>query len=475
MKKTIMLILFILAAMQVSAFQIAEPANKKYNTTNIALEVTHASGLDNITYTLDNGPEVLACQNCSNYSAVLVVSEQSHFLEAFGTKNNSDYYDNVTFDVNLPAATPDFKIGLVSPEAKTYYTKSIFISVISNATLDRIRYKSDGGSYIVACTNCSNYNRTLNFSEGTHTVTFEGKIDGKTKEVSVQFRIDLENKFTFDLIKPASGTFESGVIPVEIKSNATLDRIRVRLGGYDKSCYNCSLFNDTLNLSDGWYTLKATGKLDSTEKEAAVQFKVGNLTDIDDDDNKTKGNKSSENRTRPSFVNGFEKLPKLLKEGEISDSDLADILRKNQLNPGIINRLIKTGKLGNESLDAILDHQRFKAVGIWDKMLVIFGYKGHTYAAQIAEIYELPEKTEQKLLARDDIPKGLAKKVQEKLEVHKKKATYGQGDGQENNTRGKSMEVGKQLPPGLEKKKDDLPQGKEKKPDNKGNKGKGKN
>jgi hypothetical protein len=320
--------------------------------------------------------------------------------------------------------------------------------------------------------------------EGQHTVTFEGRLDDKTKTISVQFMIDLKRSYTLDIAEPKPQHYVSGLVPVSVRSNTSLDRLRIRVGGIDRSCYNCSEYNGTLDLVNGTYTLRATGYLENTVKESIIVFSVGNATLPHGDDN----NETRQNETKPRFDNGFEKLPKLVEDGKISDSDLAEIIRENQLNPGIINRLIKTGKLGNESLDAILDYQKFKAVGIWDKFLVFFGYKGHTYAAQIAEIYRLPDKLEQKLIMRDDLPKGIAKRIQKDLSDHMESNEEGKKE-LKNNT--KTLEIGKQLPkgpskyenpkPGQDKKEDRIPPGQSKKEeksqagkDKQDNKGKGK-
>lgn len=449
-----LLIMTLVLVFSVSALEITSPEATTYNSTEIQFSVIHNETLDNINYSIDVNNTILACENCSSYTAVLVLAEGEHVIEVTGYKDNETYDDSVNFTIELPVDYPDFSLEIVSPEDKIYDSTEIEFSTTVNETLDIIKYKIDSGSFVTVCENCSFYNSTLNVSEGEHTLTVKGSLGNKTKTETVDFGVELEKMFTLQIVKPEPKTYEPGLIDLEVSANTTLDKITVKVSDYEESCDNCSNFTDSVNLGEGNYNLQVKGQLGNTEKNVIVNFKVEkddgeDENDTDDQDNET---------GLPRFALGYEKLPKLVENDEISDSDLAEIIRNYQLNPGIINRLIKTRKLGNESLQAILDYQKFKPTGIWNKLLAFIGYKGNTYASQIYKNYKLPEKLQQKLVTRDDLPKGLAKKVQQELRVNV-------NENKPEQKPNKTLKVGKQnkVPPGLAKKQDNPGMGKGKK------------
>ena len=353
---------------------------------------------------------------------------------------------------------------ITEPEENTYNSTIINLNIENNETLDNISYQLNNESIILACENCSSYNQTLNLTEGNHTIEATGVIGNNTFTDTVEFSILLpivdENitlDFSLTINSPTNKTYNITSIPLDIEANETLDEIGITIDSYfEVVCENCSSYNGILNLSEeDDYTLTVQGKLANLTKEVVVAFTV-------EEEEETEEEQDNENETYPRFTLGFEKLPKLLESGEISDEELADIIRNNKLNPGIINRLIKTGLLGNSSIEAILDTQ-FKPTGILRKLLNWIGFKQETYASLIYENYNLTQKANHKILARDDLPKGYANKIQEKMQqqiqrqikIHNVEQDV---QNQDNNKKAKqSLEIGrqnngKQIPPGLAKK-----------------------
>jgi hypothetical protein len=471
MKKLTILFMAFLLVWSASAFEIVSPENETYNSTTIDFIINHNESLDNITYVI-NGNETLACENCSDYNTTLELSIGTHTINAFGISGNNSYNDSVTFTIEEPVVIPDFSIEIVSPENMTYNTTSILLSVTANETLDIIRYKLDNSSFVTGCENCSSYNETLNVSEGDHELVVEGTLGNITVSESVMFFVELPDnesyEFTLEIVEPEATEYEPGIIEILVEANRTLDSISLEMNGYNASCENCSGYNDSVNLSVGNYTLTVTGILTNVTKNASVSFSV-----VEEEDNETE---PDDNESEPRFSLGFNKLPQAVANGGISDAELAEIIRNNKLNPGILNRLIKTGMLGNESLEAILDTQ-FKPMGILRKLLAFIGFKQSTYASEIYENYELSNDLKQKLVVRDDLPPGQAKKLQQDLSFELQEMTQESSDTEEvsDEKPGNSLQVGKQngnwMPPGQAKKINGNGFGKNNNP----GKGKGKN
>jgi hypothetical protein len=341
-------------------------------------------------------------------------------------------------------------VEVLSPDDKTYEDGEIALNISASREVDEIEYRIDGGVWIEACDDCDSFEDELGLDEGEHNLTakatFGDKIDTDFVEFDIRFP---ENDFDFDIIKPEPKDYGND-LSILVRSNVTLDRIEVRIGSaYDEDCDDCAKFEDVFELENGTYTLVAKGTLDDVTKQKTVVFTVNKDDDTDDDDD---DGTYDDGYGKPRFDLGFNKLPQAVEAGEITDEELAEILRDNKINPGILNRLIKTGKLGEESIEAILENQ-FRPQGLFGKLLSWIGIEQSTYATEIYKHYNLSEKLEQKIVTRDDLPKKYVEKVKANLQkkVHGKKAAQvdAQGDGESN-----SLAIGKQIPPGQAKKMD---------------------
>jgi len=298
----------------------------------------------------------------------------------------------------------------------TYNTTNITLIITNNETLDLLNYTLNNVT-VVACTNCTNYTENITALEGNNTLSVVGIIGNETFMDTVNFTVIIPKEETVDfeisIIEPTSMIYNHSMIEVNVSTNMTVDSLSVRFDddNYSVVCENCSYYNDSFNLSEDNHTFYVLGILGELEKEVIVDFEI----DLEEAEvNDTETNETDDNETYDfRFDTGFEKLPQAVANDELSDHELAEIINNNNLNPGVINRLIKTGKLGNESITAILNMD-FKPPGIFGKLFGFMGFKGNTYAAQIYENYNLSQGQEDTILETDDLPKKYRNEIKNK-------------------------------------------------------------
>ncbi len=71
--------------------------------------------------------------------------------------------------------------------------------------------------------------------------------------------------------------------------------------------------------------------------------------------------------------------------------------------------------LGNERIEALLEVE-FQPTGVFGKLFYNMGFKGKTYANQIAKKYKVNETIQENIANHGDLSKGQAKKQQRELE-----------------------------------------------------------
>jgi hypothetical protein len=464
-EKTIIIIVAIFSVMILAGFaagfEITSPEAATYNSTNISLSISHNETLDTITYNVDSGTEVLGCTNCSSYSTGLTLAEGNHTITATGNLGNDTFTSAVNFSILLPSEPVfnDFSITINSPTSGMNSTENIVnINIGSNISIDKISYALNNQTFVTACENCSNYNASLNLSNGNYTIYAQGKLSDLVKNSSAQFSVvvpaPINNNtgngtgnetgnntlgqnasFSLRLIKPEAKRYYESMVPLEIKSNTTLDSISYILdsGNVTLACSNCSKYDTKLNLSNGSHIISVFGTLGNSTVSINRSFSVNTTKPPRHDDDKNETEKSR-------FGKGFQKLPKIVAGGDITDEELAEIIKNNKLNPGVLNRLIKTGKLGNESINAILDTQ-FNPPGILRKILNVFNIKKSTFASLIYQYYNLSDKEEKKLFTRDDLDEEYKKSVKKKIEEKtEEKVKVSDEDDVK-----KSVKIGKQM------------------------------
>lgn len=408
MKFPAILFAMLLAVSVATALTINEPSGEYSGIVRVNLTTNET--VENLSYSLLEDSAWDACTNCSELIDNLNLSAGNYTIVAVATNGNSTTSVNGTFSVvNLPLPevndtnetnqTPsvltNFTLAVTAPIATTYNSTTVPLVVSANETLDSLSYSLDNASSTQLCTNCSQANATLNASEGNHTLTVEGVLGNLTKNVVVSFTVSL----------PATSGNET---------------------------------NTTNNQTN----------------QTGTNSTNGNQTN----GNQTNTNQTSGNQSEPRYTVGLNKLPQMLEAGELTDSELAEIIRNNKLNPGVINRLSKSGLLGNESLQAIIETQSTPP-GIWRKLAGFFGVHIPTAKESLIENYELTEEQLEAIEAAPDVTEKGAAKAAAKAQTKQtppglaKKQAPAQADDDESDDSQQETQTGKPTtPPGLAKK-----------------------
>lgn len=420
LKKILFLAMLCLLALPSLAFKIQSPEATVYSSTEISLNIISNQSLYNISYSIDNSQNILACQNCTNFSTSLNLSLGNHTIDAFGVSENETFIDTVSFSIqenqtfNLTNGTINFTIEVIEPKNIAYNATEIGVKVLADKLLNNLSIKIDNQSYQQLCQNCSSYNTSINVTEGNHTFYAKGSLSGTEKEASVSFSArnsppQPQEGLNLIIVSPQPRNYTSKTILFNFTTNLNSTINYVLDNQVYTACASCSSFLKFVTLQSGKHILFVNATAGNLSDAETVNFSIiSNKTKIPKNETK---NKTATRR----FGKGFEKLPKLVEKGEISDEELAEIIRSNKLNPGIINRLIKTGRLGTESIEAITETQ-FKPKGILKKLLKLLGIKQKTHADLIYENYNLTLRLEYKMLSSDDISDEYVKKIEKKLE-----------------------------------------------------------
>lgn len=406
-----------------NAFEIKSPEAITYFDNEIQLEIKANQTLDTINYSIDNGLNISACYNCSDFKTNLNLSFGNHTLNTYGALQNEVYSDSVSFEIkenqtqtnqSNQSSQVNYTLTINKPENIKYNTSIIDVGISSDKTLDNISIKLDDNNYQLFCSNCSAHNATINVSEGNHTLQAKGSLSGIEKQAFVNFAVafpppQVQDGLHLAIISPQPRNYTNKKILFNFSANIN-STINFLLDNHEyNACINCSSFTKLVNLQTGNHTLTVNAILGNLSDSQAMNFSImPNLT-------KAPGNETKNNTDARKFTKGLNNLPKLLEKGEISDHELAEIIRHSKINPGIINRLIKTGKLGDESIGAILETQ-FKPNGILKKILKLLGINQKTHAELIYENYNLTLRLEYKLLSSDDISEDYAEKIEKKLD-----------------------------------------------------------
>ena len=194
-------------------------------------------------------------------------------------------------------------------------------------------------------------------------------------------------------------------------------------------CVNCFNFTIELeNLTNGMHQIFVKGETVNETVNTSLFFLINttlpsdNMSeppDAGDGTNMSDGNDTNvsdgEINKLPRFSLGFNKLPKRFDRGELSPEELTGMILNNKLNPGIINRLAKTGKLSQENKDAIINNQ-FLPPGILNKLLGLIGFARNDNLEEFVENSNLTDSQLSTLIERNKIPKKTAVKLIEEYE-----------------------------------------------------------
>ena len=371
----------------------------------------------NLSYRVDTGNETSLCTNCSVANTSLPLPRGNHTIVIMASSANETA--NQTLDVTIgPAAPASLELTVTAPSANTTYLRKVPIDIAANrnATLS---YRIDDSNATVLCSNCTSGNASVEMSTGTHAIELNATSGNESTTKLVNVTV---TDFSITVVSPTARAYNGSPasVLVNVTGSERLDSIEAVISSWNASCSNCTDLVQRVNLSAGEHTLSAVGTLDGLDSRVSVVFSVTNTSP----ENETRGNETKTNESEPRFTVGLNKLPQAVESGEYTDPQLASIIRNNSLNPGVLNRLIKTGKLGNESINAILDTQ-FAPEGIWHKLFGWLGIGRPSVPEEVANTYNVTAQQAQQIAVRHDTPPGLAKKVVEQARERTRSITSG--------------------------------------------------
>lgn len=406
------------AAEESPSINIASPLGGQYNLSNVLLNGSTSLQVDEISYNLDNSSYSLLCNNCSYFSKTLEnLSDGTHVVGVLAVLNQTNHTASRSFSVNTSVPIEQLELTVSSPVNATYSNNNVTLNFAANHNAN-ISYKLDGNSFIDVCSNCVNFISTLyNVSNGVHDLKLKA-IDNNNQfaQVDRQFTINFtqpianQTNITEPLVltvaSPLNQTYTTRNISLSATTNH-LANISYKLGIRDRVlvCSNCTSFNYVfIGLSNGVHDLRVFAKDNSTQVEILRRFYVNATKEPETPRNYTKRNFTGE------YARGFEKLPKDFASGNVTNAELIEIMQANKLNPGVLNRLIKTGKLSQEAIDVMIETQ-FMPPGIMHKLFGWFGWGGNDLVEELMKHYNLTESQIQELINKQPLPRATLQKL----------------------------------------------------------------
>lgn len=274
-----------------------------------------------------------------------------------------------------------------------------------------LKYKLDSNSDVVVCNNCSNFQVTLNnMANGLHTVKVTGVTSNETDDSTISFSVNETQDLVVTITQPSENSLHLNndvILRASMNTAGTL-KYKQDSNAEVTACANCSTFSVVLrDLANGQHTVKVTGTSGSKTDDATVTFSVNQ-------------SKPKENETeKHKFAKGFQKLPQQFAAGEVSEAELKSILQSNRLNPGLLNRLARTGKLTPDLIDTIIETQ-FLSAGKAGKLLGILGFGRNKVVETLARNYNLTDEQLARILERSEMPKGAIQKMIKDIKLGQK-------------------------------------------------------
>ena len=240
-----------------------------------------------------------------------------------------------------------FELEIESPNPIEHNASIINLSVRSNVTLDLLNYSLDNQLQALACENCSGFSKEFNLSNGTHTFDVFGFAGNERAFDAVNFSINLIElnntpingtnnatngsaslpaNLTLTIASPKSITYANKTVLLNFSTSINSTISYILDGQQQNACTQCTEFSSLVVLENGQRNIGVNASSGNLTVLQNVTFVV-NQTQIINNTNQTKPIKNDTNATS-RFSKGFEKLPKLVEEGQISDSELAEILKK---------------------------------------------------------------------------------------------------------------------------------------------------
>jgi len=392
---------------------VASPLNQTYTTNNISLSSTinHNS---NISYELDGNSAVSMCNNCVSSTLTLYnLSIGAHTLRVRAVDEfaQSKQIDRA-FNVNLSQPVESLALYVISPLNMTYASRNISLSVTTSHA-SNITYELDSNSAVTLCSNCTgSFTILYNLSSGMHLVKVRA-LDGfaQTAQVNRVFEVNVSEPpvaLNLNVISPLNQTYATDNITLSATTNK-LANISYKLGVGDRvlGCTNCTSYRRNFgDMHNGFHDLRIYASDNSSNVEVLRRFYVN----VTEEEHEGEHNETHRNFTG-GYARGFEKLPKDFASGNVTNADLIEIMKSNKLNPGVLNRLIKTGKLSNESITVMIETQ-FMPPGLMHKLFGRwFGWGRNDLVEELMKHYNLSEAQIQELINKQTLPRATLEKL----------------------------------------------------------------
>ena len=387
---------------------VASPLNQTYATNNISLSSTTNHNA-NISYELDGNSAVSMCNNC--VSSTLTLYNLSNGAHTLKVRALDDYAQSVqidrAFNVNLSQPVESLALYVISPLNMTYASRNISLSVTTSRA-SNITYELDSNSAVTLCNNCTgSFTILYNLSSGVHLVKVRA-VDGfaQTAQVNRAFEVNVSEPLVtlnLNVISPLNQTYATDNITLSAITNK-LANISYKLGAGDKvlGCTNCTSYSrNFVDMHNGFHDLWIYASDNSSNVEVLRRFYV-NVS-------QPERNETHRNFTG-GYARGFEKLPKDFASGTVTNAELIEIMNSNKLNPGVLNRLIKTGKLSNESITVMIETQ-FMPPGIMHKLFGWLGWGNNGLVEELMKHYNLSEAQIQELINKQTLPRATLQKL----------------------------------------------------------------
>ncbi len=413
MKAAIALLALLLIS-SASAIDIVSPQPARYNLSTVKLVLLDDHISDNISYSVD-GTWNNGCFTCSVFDKTFTLGLGDHVISVRSTTNSTVTESSVNFSIGPPSnktasvnTSPPYIVTIDNPRPITYFSTKVPLAVRVSREVYAISAVIEG-TYGKLCEHCSSFNSTLNISGGNQTVLVTGWFNGSRIEQTVNFNVFDSSKPTFslDVRSPARATYYNHTIDLQVISNVTLDSLELSDGTKTQlACTTCSSYTAVFDLTQGSYKLVAKGTVGNRTRETTVNFIV-----------------SDEPKPLPVPVTGlpytgnkFERLPDLLRYGELNDTQLASVVRANKIDYTVLNDLAKTYVLGEESTQAILETQSISP-GFFQKLLNAIGFfEKRTFSEELWMRYELPVRIQRTLITHPETPKSMSATLRKELE-----------------------------------------------------------
>ena len=392
------------------ALTINDPHETSY-TGLVPVNVTANETQDSMSFSVANISS--SCDNCSSITDELNLSPGNYTLTATSTLGNNTENGSVDFIVVLPVnetnqsnrtgnETEPLEITIIKPIEGNYY-EDIELEFETNKPAN-ITYELNGENFS-ACENCTEYETGFGLDPGLYVLTAYAAAGNETANDTVTFTMLEEDNQTLKvvIVRPRSKRYYDEDVELKILTNMEADISYELNNDTFPGCDDCNELEESLTLEPGTYTLIAYAEAGNMTANDSVVFKV-----------------LGEEERGKAHRWKFKDLPYMLRHGEITDEELADIIGTGEVPMGYIKKLIETRRLGRRSIDAML-HLPHQPRGIFKRLVGWMGKHELSYKELIFENYELNDEQVAIIITDKDTSEETIEKIKKMLDNRESK------------------------------------------------------